>query len=271
MERVANGTCNIWFESMSDGPPVVMVYGIGNNSRRWWTEFPRLLAGRYRLTMMDNRGVGYSDRPHEAWTMADMVADVHAVVEAAGLDTFHLLGCSLGSSVVRHYALAHGERLRSLSLLCPPNGTPATEADMKLGIMWDPAKPRVESERASWVVVHPEDWAAAHEAELLADFERSEAERTPGRTFHHQMQSVAGAGDPNPGLNAFDWPVLILHGTADRLVPPKNAETLKAAVPRARLEWLVGASHTFWQHDPAGAADAVLRFLDAAEAASGGE
>ena len=267
MPLAANGDCSIYYETLGDGPPLVMIYGIGGNARRWWTEFPLLLAAHYQVVLIDNRGTGRSVRPKEPWSMEDMVADVHAVAKACRLKTFHLLGCSLGSLIARHYAAVHPEKLRSLALLCPPNGIPATPEDMRLGILWDPETPRVESDRASWAVVHPDSYIRSNEPELLADFELSESERTPGRTFAFQLQAVAAAADPLPAINAAAWPVLIAHGTVDRLVPPDNARTLAMAIPRARLRWLPNDSHSFWQHDPGGSASAVLPFLDAAEAA----
>lgn len=271
MLTTSTGGCQLWYDALGEGAPVVMVYGIGGNSRRWWDEFPRRIAERYRVVMLDNRGTGRSDRPSEAWTMEDMVADVDAVAEAAGLATFHLLGCSLGSIIARHYAATHGDRLRSLSLLCPPHGTPATPEDMALGVLWDPKAPRFECERKSWVVVHPEAWIPANEAALLADFELAESERTPGRTFRIQMEAVAGAPDPLPAINEGSYPVLIAHGTVDRLVPPENARTLHAAIERSRLEWIEGASHSFWQHDPAATSDVILRFLATSDGLGGGK
>ncbi len=273
MAIARNGECNIWYDTAGDGPPLLMVYGIGANSRRWWAEFPRRLTERYRIVTLDNRGVGHSDWPAEPWTMVDMVADVDCVATALGLETFHLLGCSLGSVIVRHYAATHPEKLRSLSLLCPPNGIPATPDDMKLGIMWDPERPRVESEKRSWAVVHPHAFTETHEAKLLADFELAESERTPGRTFFFQMKATGAATSPsdaiNHALNAARWPILLVHGTEDRLVPPDNARTLKEQLPRAELRWLPGASHSFWQHDPEGAAAATLTFLSSAQEALG--
>lgn len=267
MARVTNGGANIWYGTLGDGPPVVMVYGIGGNSRRWWEDFPASLAERYRLVMLDNRGTGRSDHPNEPWTMDDMVGDVLAVADAAGLETFHLLGCSLGSIIARHFAGRHGRRLRSLSLLCPPNGISASEEDMRTALFWDPQKPLIESARASWPIIHPGDWADANDELLAREFETSMQEPTPARTFQFQLQAAQAAGDPNPMLLEYDWPVLIMHGTVDRLVPPENARTLKDAVPRAKLVMLEGASHNFWQHDPARSAREQLAFLDAAEAA----
>jgi pimeloyl-ACP methyl ester carboxylesterase len=267
MPVASNGHVDIWYETLGNGPPLVMLYGIGGNSRRWWTDFPRRLSERYTLVMLDNRGVGRSSQPRETWTMADVVADIDAVVEATGIDSFHLLGCSLGSIYARGYAAARPSRLRSLSLLCPPNGIPASEEDMKLGVMWDPAVPRLESERASWAVVHPQSFIDSSEGALLADFEASEAERTPARTFRFQLECVMSAPDPLPGINDAAWPVFILHGTVDRLVPPANASTLHAAIPRAQLTWLEGDCHCFWMHDPERSAEAVLSFLQSAEGA----
>ncbi|MBI5947786.1 MAG: alpha/beta hydrolase [Chloroflexi bacterium] len=272
MATTTNGGTTIWYDVVGSGPPLVMVYGIGGNSRGWWDEFPRLLAQRYTLVMLDNRGTGNSDQPETPWTMQDMTGDVAAVADAAGLDTFHLLGCSLGTMIARHFVKDQGgARLRSLSLLCPPNGITATPEDMQLAIFWDRTKPLVESARKSWPVIHPESWIAKHEEILLRKFEAGLAEPTPPRTFQYQLKAAQEAGDANPALGGHPWPVLIAHGTVDRLVPPQNAQTLKEAVPRARLEMLEGDSHNFWAHNPARAAATVINFLDAAEAAWGGK
>ena len=267
MPFVQSGDCRVWYEALGEGPPLVMVFGIGGSSRGWWDEFPALLANRHRLLMLDNRGTGKSDMPEQPWSMSDMTGDVLAVVEAEGLDTYHLLGCSLGSIIVRHFVKERGGgRLRSLSLLCPPNGIQATEADRDAALNWDRTKPALENARASWPIVHPEAWIARNESLLIQKFEENLQNPTPPRTFAFQMQASAAAGSANAAVNDYEWPVLILHGTADRLVPPQNAETLKAEIPRANLQLLEGDSHMPWAHDPDRTASAVLNFLDHAEA-----
>ena len=266
MATVTNGDCTIWYDTIGDGPPLVMVYGIGGNSRGWWDEFPARLARRYRLVMLDNRGTGNSDKPESPWTMSDMTGDVMAVADAAGLDTFHLLGCSLGTVIVRHLLRERGGgRLRSLSLLCPPNGITATPEDMQAAIFWDRTKPLIDSARGAWPIVHPEPWIAANDAVLVEKFEAGLREPTPPRTFQIQLKASTDAGDPNAAVNDHGWPVLIAHGTLDRLVPPENGRTLKQAIPRAALHMLEGDSHNFWCHDPDRSASVVLGFLDAAE------
>ena len=268
MPTTRNGDCTIWYDTLGSGPPVVMVYGIGGNSRGWWDEFPRRLAEHYQLVMLDNRGTGHSDKPETGWTMSDMTGDIQVVVDALGIDTFHLLGCSLGTVITRHYVRERGgTHLRSLSLLCPPNGISATQEDLNTALFWDRNKPLIESARASWPIIHPSEWVTANDALLVQKFEEGLKEPTPARTFQFQMKASGEAGDANIALNDYTWPVLIAHGSIDRLVPPANATTLKEAIPRARLELLDGDGHNFWSHDPERSAQVVLDFLDTAEAA----
>lgn len=272
MPTTKNGDCTIWYETLGEGPPVVMVYGIGGNSRGWWDEFPALLSKRYQLVMLDNRGTGNSGKPNLPWSMSEMTGDIQSVVDALGLRSFHLLGCSLGTVLARQFVRERGGgNLRSLSLLCPPNGISATQEDLNAALFWDRTKALIESARKSWPIIHPEAWIALNEDLLTSKFEASMREPTPPHTFQYQLKAAGDAPDANPSLNGHEWPVLIMHGTADRLVPPANAASLHAAVPRARLEMLEGDSHNFWAHNPGRTADILINFLDAAESAHGGK
>ncbi len=266
MPAAYNDGVTIHYEVTGEGPPLVMLYGLGGHSRDWWDEFPAVLARRFQLYLVDNRGTGESDKPREAWTMDDMADDVRAVVKHAGLDSFHLLGCSLGSMIVRAFVGRHGgDCVRSLSLLCPPNGIPAKEEDQRDALQWDASLPIIEAARKAWKVIHPEPWVTENESMLIKRFEEAQADPTPARTFRIQMQAVSDAGDLNSAVNDYAWPVLILHGDSDRLVPPANATALKEAIPRAKLEMLPGCSHNFWCHAPGASAGIVQDFLLSAE------
>lgn len=270
MATTKNGDTEIWYEVIGAGPPLVMVYGIGGNARGWWDEFPRLLSERYTLVMLDNRGTGRSEKPETAWGMSEMTGDIEAVANAAGLGTFHLLGCSLGTVLARQFVRERGgKRLRSLTLICPPNGTPATPEDMNAALWWDRNKDAIENARKSWPIIHPEQWIAANEGLLVSKFQASMEEPTPARTFKFQMDAAQASTEPNSTLNDHAWPILIAHGALDRLVPPENAHSLKEAVPRARLRMFAGGSHNLWCHDAEGTARVVLDFLDGAETGYG--
>ncbi|GBD23564.1 Non-heme bromoperoxidase BPO-A2 [bacterium HR29] len=270
MPFARNGETNIWYEVFGEGTPVILLMGVGGSRRAWWERFPELLARRHQVVLIDNRGTGKSSKPARPWTMADMAADVHAVVRDLALGSFHLAGCSLGSIIARHYvANWGGERLRSLALLCPPNGVPASEEDRNAALFWDRSRPLIESARKSWPVIHPADWVAANEELLVRKFEESLREPTPARTFRFQLDAAQAAGFANEAVNRYAWPVLVLHGTADRLVPPANAIEVAKAIPRAQVVWLEGASHNFWCHAPDESASVLNDFFARADAAAG--
>ena len=63
-------------------------------------------------TGLDNRGTGDSDRPPGLWSMDDLARDALAVLDAAGHDSAHVLGVSMGGMVAQDLALGHPERVR---------------------------------------------------------------------------------------------------------------------------------------------------------------
>lgn len=103
-----------------DGVPVVLVHG-NVSSATFWEEVMLSLPEDYHAIAYDQRGYGESETlPVDATRgMGDFSDDLHSLVETLGLDTFHLAGHSMGGNVVMEYALAHPERLRSLTLVAP--------------------------------------------------------------------------------------------------------------------------------------------------------
>ena len=93
---------------------LVLVNGLADSKESWAGQFPAF-AERYQVVSYDNRGVGGSDAPLGPYTTAQMAADLHGLVDALGLDRFHLLGTSMGGMIAQEYAIAHADRLRSAS------------------------------------------------------------------------------------------------------------------------------------------------------------
>lgn len=100
------------------GVPVVFVHGNGS-SATFWEEAMLALPDGYRGIAVDLRGYGDTEPlPVDATLgLGDMVADLHALVEALALEQFHLVGHSMGGGVVMKYAIAHPARLQSITLV----------------------------------------------------------------------------------------------------------------------------------------------------------
>lgn len=97
----ATDGARIAYRESGDGPPLVLVHGITENARAWDPVLPAL-DEHWRVLAVDLRGHGKSERraPYDPVTLA---SDVHAVVEAAGLDRPLMVGHSLGGVVVSVY------------------------------------------------------------------------------------------------------------------------------------------------------------------------
>jgi len=107
---------HVYESGPEDGEPLVLVHG-NASSARFFEEFMAALPG-FRVYAPDLRGYGASEaKPVEAARgLRDYADDIHALVEALGLGSFHLLGWSLGGCITMQYVIDHPERVRTLTL-----------------------------------------------------------------------------------------------------------------------------------------------------------
>src|SRR5215210_5674815 len=102
----------------SDGPQgapaVLLVMGLAWPAASWFRQVPAL-AERYRVIRVDNRGAGLTgDVPGAPYTVETMAADCLAVLDAADVDTAHIVGISMGGLIAQEIVLTAPERVRSL-------------------------------------------------------------------------------------------------------------------------------------------------------------
>ncbi len=108
-----NGTV---FETEGQGPPVVLVHGLGMTRRMWDWQWPAL-AGRFQAVRYDLLGHGASDNPRDAYSLARFADQTVALMDGLGLERAALVGFSLGGMIVRAFALAHPKRVTALAIL----------------------------------------------------------------------------------------------------------------------------------------------------------
>lgn len=230
-----------------DAPSVAFVNGLGYGRWMWRWQRDRLVDD-FQILTWDNRGAGDSDAPAGPYTVAEMAADLEAVLEEAGLSNVHLVGASMGGMIAQQYALEY-DRVRSLSLLCTtPGGDQAEpipeetrhrmfsvpdEADAREAIRWkmSPAMTDEWMTENDDVVTQIVDWRL--------DSDASEDAREAQAAGVTQF-------DVTERLAELSVPTLVLHGTADRVVPVANGELLHELIPNGEFERFDGAPHLFF-------------------------
>jgi len=249
----------------SSAETVVFVEGLGYGRWMWDWQYDAL-ATDYDVIRWDNRGTGESDVPEGPYTVSEMAGDLEAVLDAADVESAHVVGASLGGMIAQQYALAH-DRAASLALLCTtPGGEDAEPVpEETLERMFDVSEEygRRESIRYKMRPALTEEFWAAEE-ETIADIvdERLESD-APARARQWQGAAVE-TFDVHDRLSDIDVPALVMHGERDRVVPVANADLLADGLPEVRVERFDdGGSHLFFIERAAAVTDELRSFLPA--------
>lgn len=248
---------NIRWESHGEGPPVLLIQGLGYG--RWgWSPVVPQLAERYRVLSFDNRGIGESDKPDGPYTARQMADDALQVLDEAGVERAHVVGASLGGMIAQEVAVLAPERVDKLVLCCTtaggPDAFPLPEATMKLFVEAQTLAPEVAMRR------FVENALGADPPVALVD--EIFALRVANPPDPAGWQAQAAAGTTFAGVEGtISAPTLIFHGTEDNVVDVRNAELLASRISGARVVLIPGTGHLFFWEDPDAFLDPLVEFL----------
>lgn len=258
-ERTAmSGEVRISYDVRGGGAPLLLVHGLGY--ARWgWAPVVDGLGESFTVVSCDNRGVGASDAPPGPYTVRELAEDAVAVLDDAGLDRAHVVGTSLGGMVAQEVALEWPERVDRLVLACTTPGVsgytmPEQTVRLLLKVPTMPVEERLKR-LVENALADPADPALV---------ERIIAHRlaSPQDPAAWQAQAAAGMSfDALGRLERITAPTLVLQGTADVVVDPRNADVLATRIPEAHVELFPGTGHLFFWEQPERFVQVVSDFL----------
>lgn len=244
-----------------DGPPLLMVQGLGADARGWIRQ-RSAFADRYRGIVFDNRGVGRSDAPPGPYSLEVMADDAIAVLDHLGMGSAHVLGASMGGVISQILAVRHPRRVRSLVLAC----TACQHQPWRRELLaeWEEVA-RTRGMRAlvdtasSWLV-GPRSrfrfWPVIGVLGPLAINVSSEA-------FTAQVEAILALDDDlRTQLRSVRVPALVLVGSQDVLTPIGDSELLHELLDGSELVIVPGAAHGFMVEHAGRFNRAVRGFLD---------
>jgi pimeloyl-ACP methyl ester carboxylesterase len=276
MPRAHRNGVELEYETVGDpaGRPLLLVQGLGAQLISIEDGLCQELASRgFLVIRYDNRDAGLSswfdaagpvnlaaiwggDHSSLAYTLEDMADDAAAVLDAAGVQSAHVAGISLGGMIAQLLATRHPARVRSLASVMSTTGDravgqPTGEAARVL-------VSSMPSDREGFIeqaVVNAKAISAGTAFPFDAEAVRRGAARSYDRAYHpkgtgRQFAAILAAGDRTEALGRVRVPTLVVHGEEDQVIGVSGGEATAAAIPGARLLRVPGLGHElppgFW-------------------------
>jgi pimeloyl-ACP methyl ester carboxylesterase len=258
MSLLARDGYQLHWEDTGSGSPVLLIMGAVYSSAMWYPALPALSA-QHRLISFDNRGTGGSTFSGPA-SIEEMAADALAVLDAAGLETAHVYGISLGGVLALELALAAPERVRSLVLGCTcvlTSDKPRAAVEVNDALLHATRQDLADS--TLYGSVCPAEAKARNHRALLDDVAEPQAlvaQQDALRAYRASAEAVA----------RLSMPALVMHGTEDPIVPVDWGRELAALLPDSRLVVWEGCGHNYLVEMGDAPQREVLGFLAAVDA-----
>jgi 3-oxoadipate enol-lactonase len=246
----ASGT-ELHYIREGSGEPMLLIQGMSATHLTWGEQFLSPLQESFDCIVFDNRGMGLSGRAEMPFSIADLAGDTLGLLDALEVERAHVVGISMGGMIAQELALGHPDRLRTLTLgatYCGgPNGKLMDRRDVeRLGVAFAAGDP-TGVRRVMWEInLSP---TFREDDSRFADFVAMAGKlRAPARVVLQQMQACA-KHNTSDRLNQITTSTLVIHGTADALLPVANGREIASLIP-APLELLEGIGHMFWWEQP---------------------
>ncbi|GAA4215741.1 alpha/beta fold hydrolase [Actinocatenispora rupis] len=249
---------DIYYEDHGTGRPVVLIHGFPLNGRAWERQERELLAAGRRVIAYDRRGFGNSGRPSIGYDYDTFAADLDRLMTALDLHDIDIAGHSMGGGEIARYLGTYGTgRVRRAAIVSgiPPYLLKTDETPQGVPQeVFDQIADALTADRFAYFTEWNKNFFNLDEtlgtrisAETVQDAWNTAVSASPTGT----VACVATwHTDFRADLPKIDIPVLVLHGTADRILPieacgPRSVELL----PNAEFVPVEGADHGLcWTH-----------------------
>ena len=252
-ERLAS--LEVFHKDSSAKNPInlLLIHGFESSKETWLPIF-KSLEGSYNLHAIDLRGHGESPMGNGDFSTEQMVADVHQYVIAKKLNSFVLIGHSMGSRVATPFAAAYPEKIQGLVIedleVLPRSMVDLSPAEIAHLQAFKPSHPNLES-------VQNELAAYGYPPEKLALWiEQGRIRQLEDNTYqigvhpHVSYQCANSLLASEASLNAFkalnktEFPILLLKAEEDSSVSEQGLEQMKKLLPRMSVIKVDGSTHS---------------------------
>ena len=248
----------LYYEDHGVGRPVVLIHGYPLDGRSWEKQATALLAAGHRVITYDRRGFGRSSQPTTGYDFDTFAADLNMLITTVDLDDAVLAGFGMGTGEVARYLSTYGSQRVARAVFV---------ASLQPFLLKTPTTPHgVDLAAFDGVIAGVKRDRYAYFDSFFADYYNSDENLGPRlsaevlrASWHVAVGASASASaaavptwitDFRDDIPHIDVPTLIVHGTADRILPiDATGRPFRAMLPSAEYVEIDGAPHgLLWTH-----------------------
>jgi non-heme chloroperoxidase len=265
-----SASIDLYYEDHGSGQPVVLIHGYPLDGNSWEKQSRALLDAGYRVITYDRRGFGQSSRPTSGYDCDTFASDLNALLGTLDLQDAVLVGFSMGSGEVARYLGTYGSGRVAKAVFLASLGPFLLQADDNPdGVpqaVFDEIVANTVADRFAWFEGFLPDFYNLDEnrGSRMSDaaVRGSWNVATSASGFAVSAVVPTWLTDFRADIPKIDVPALILHGTADRILPiDSTGRPLSKLLPDAEYVEIEGAPHgLLWTHAEE-VNEALLAFL----------
>jgi len=236
MEKIKINDIELAYARRGKGTPLVLLHGFPLD-HHLWDDVSSLLEDKFELILPDLRGFGESTTVGAPYSMDDYASDIAGLLDQFGIQKAAVAGHSMGGYVALAFAKLYPERVSGLALIS--SQVLADPPDRKEGRYKSAAD---VSEKGIGGVVEAMTSKFTSDPRLQAVARALMEKQQPG-AYIGALKAMAERMDATSLLSTFKFPVVIVHGDADALIPVARAREVKAAVPDSHYVELKDTGH----------------------------
>jgi len=244
MPDITGNGIRIHYEERGEGEPLLLIMGLGADGSKW-EDHVRRFEQHFRCVLMDNRGVGLTDKPSGPYTTVTMAEDSAALLRKLGVKRARVAGISMGGAIAQCLCLQHPEMVERLVIV---SSWARCDAYAKT-VFEHFAKARAVLSRSDFMqllqlwIFTPAHYDA-HLDEMLQGQADAAADPSPQPQHGFEAQCAACTSHDTFGrLGEITAPTLITAGDADIFTPIAFAVQLHERIQGSRLSIFKGLGH----------------------------